>query len=298
MSSYMAKLAPLKASPGDLRPPKRPFSYRSDKVGFDESGMYPTFTAANPFDNPGSAAVSSMTRDPGASQTYFGPLGFVSDPQPGDASSIPAQRLSETTELLRPLSYEGTPESAPPAQPKVGAQTSFLSPERSADPIAQQRPIRLTPSVGTPDEAARNDPLSGPSTPVYRGLGEWAFGEPLEVGQLRPSSVARPPYDPLTHGDKGREGVTGLTASRQGPELPANVSPTTVLPIGPARLPTERLEKNAPLLTIGTIEVTVVPPPAAAPVPLQPHRPAVTVISPNYSQPPQPALAWYGMAQT
>jgi hypothetical protein len=268
MSSYMAKLAPLKASPGDLRPPKRPFAYPSDKVGFDESGMYPTFKTANPFDNAGSAAVSSITGDPGASQTYVGPMGFVSDPRPGDASSIPAPRLSETTELPRPLSYAGMPESAPPTQPKVGAQTSLLSPELSADPIAQQRPTRLTPSDGTPDEATRSDP---------------AFGEPLEVGQLRPS---------------GRERVAGLTASRRGPELPENVSPTTALPIGPARLPTERPEKNAPLLTIGTIEVTVVPPPAAAPVPLQPHRPAVTVISPDHSQPPQPALAWYGMAQT
>jgi hypothetical protein len=70
------------------------------------------------------------------------------------------------------------------------------------------------------------------------------------------------------------------------------------LPVGPARRVAEKPEKHAPLLTIGAIEVTVVPPPTPNPAPAAPLPPAVTVIRPTHSQPHPPALAWYGMAQT
>jgi hypothetical protein len=356
MSSYMAKLASLKAPPAGLKPPRRPFSHPSDKIGLDDPGMHPTFTAARPFGNPGSEGVPSRTRDTGAPQTSIGQLKFGSGPQSGGASGLAAPGPSEATQPLpskirdstaSPLStYADTPEAAPPPQPNAGAQSEpgaagltgpgpsrrSTSPPRSAEqnaadpaPSAGHQPARLTPTVRTspgtdhstpsPEgKDAHDDPSSAPSLPLsppapsQPGWWEWASGRPLELGQLHPSAAthlphadpatgARPRY-PLVRGEEDHEGSAGFTAPRQGADISENVSPTPALPIGPAPRPAEKPEKQTPLLVIGAIEVTVVPQPASIPAPAPPLPPAVTVIRPTHSQPRQPALAWYGLAQT
>jgi hypothetical protein len=92
--------------------------------------------------------------------------------------------------------------------------------------------------------------------------------------------------------------LAGVTNSRQGSGFSENGSPTPALPVGPQRRVAEKPEKQATHLTIGAIEVTLVPPPAPNPAPAAPPTPTVTVIRPTHSQPHPPALAWYGMAQT
>jgi hypothetical protein len=409
----MAKLASLKAPPAGLKPPRRSFSHPSDKIGLDDPGMHPTFTAAGPFGKAEPDGAPSRTRDTGATQTYAGQVKFDSGPHSGGASGFAAPGLSGATQLqpskighstASSLStYADTPEAARSPQPNAGAETeqgaaelSGPSPSRRSTSLPQspeqnaagptssagQQPARLTPSVRTPSRTGHStslpegndthyDSSSAPTLPMFSpapsqpGSWEWASGQPLELGQLPPSAAAQLPHaEPaigawphhsLIHGDKDQEGLPDFTASRRGPEISENASPTPALPIGPERrvaeepekhapvlpigperrvaeepgkhapvlpigpkrrvaeepekhapvLPigpkrrvAEKPEKQAPLLTIGTIEVSVVPPPAPTQAPATPLPPAVTVIRPTHSQPHQPALAWYGMAQT
>jgi hypothetical protein len=318
MSAYMAKLASAKAPPPGLKPPKRPFSHPSDKIGIDAPGMQTTITTAAPPVGLGSEGLSSRTGDIRSARTYIGHAELSSNLEPVIASSPVAQGLSATSQpqprkaghsnagplmtevaTSAPTSRGAEPTRPAPIQRLTSSPRSLERNVIGPTSVVEQQPTRFIPSDRTPSETDHSTLLpEGKESHEAASSWKWASGQPIQPAQSARSAAAYVPDHPMAHAERDHEESEGLSASRQRLELSENAAPAMTLPMGPERRALGASKKQVPMLTIGTLEITVVPPPAPTPAPTPPRPPVVTVIGPAHSQPHQPALAWYGIAQT
>lgn len=285
---YLSFLA-ARAAPQSLRPPRRLFG--------------PVFTES-PAAEPPAPVDYRGPDDPAASR----PIG------PGEPGHRPS-----LAHASRSSGGVGRPAAARSGGPAFGALLSADPSQAGADAIA---PRQRQPSPPAPGESRTGRRAVDSPQPVLPPWPEAVLGAP--AGRQRPASAGPTgtagPAEPSSSGRQADPGQAGpglpavaghLAADRQAPgQAPSREGPSGarqpfvvpgqphLSPPAPSREMTDppahgspRAPRPGASLSIGTIEVTVLPPPAA-PVPRPPSRPAAA--RPSRSQPPARLTRGYG----
>jgi hypothetical protein len=316
---YLTRLMPPRATgPGMLTPPRRPITLPSDLVDPDDPALHP-FTTPHSDPDPGPTPMAgtpgtgrsrgpdagtgdgSRPADPPVADDRVRSLqdsGWWDDaPGPGAGGPHPTVRPDPGPSRSGRRSTD--PDRATDAPPTPGPPGRRPVPAASAGP--RPDPHRVPEAeVGAPGhpatgpratEGRESAPPDAPPTPptpptdLMPRTWEWATGQPLDLGPLAlpgpaphqatlpgvaPPPPADPPADPAT-----------------APALDRGPRPRSGTP-----------EPERPTLTIGSIEVTVVPPPPAVPA-LAPAPPTTATAARPPERPTRPSTgSWYGMAQS